>query len=106
MFTALPFQLDDQTQIYIESDESLRASGGVQLVSKNKQGVANFSQAAENALPAARVMVDKLQSLVDNVQEIEVQFGIKFSGQVGALIAKTGTEANFNVKLVWKPTSD
>jgi len=32
---------------------------------------------------------------------VEVEFGIKLNGEVGALIAKTGAEAHLNVKLSW-----
>ena len=34
--------------------------------------------------------------------EIEVEFGMKMDVKAGAIIASTGVEANFKVKLKWK----
>jgi hypothetical protein len=106
MAMASTFRLDDQTKVYIEADDDVRARRGVELVARDDKGAIDFTAAAEKALPAARVLVDQLEQLVDNVREIEVEFGLKFSGEVGALIAKTGTEANFRIKLVWNPSPE
>lgn len=34
-------------------------------------------------------------------EEVEVKFGVKLSGEAGALIAKTGSEAHMEVTLKW-----
>jgi hypothetical protein len=33
--------------------------------------------------------------------QVEVNFGIKLIAETGAIIAKAGGEANFNVKITW-----
>lgn len=97
------FQIDQDTQVFIETTD-VPLPPGIELVSRSDSGAVNFSEAADRALPVARMLVDKLQGVASNVKEIEVEFGLKLSGEVGALIAKTGTEANFRIKLVWDPT--
>jgi hypothetical protein len=97
------FSLDDDEDILIETfDVDLGAE--VELVSRSRGGALDFSESVDRTLPAARILVEKLAGLVDNVQTIEVEFGLKFAGEVGAFIARTGTEANFRVKLVWSPS--
>jgi len=51
--------------------------------------------------------VNALRSRIPSeFSQIEVEFGIKFNWEVGALLAKAGSEANINVTLTWtKPQS-
>jgi NTP-dependent ternary system trypsin peptidase co-occuring protein len=52
--------------------------------------------------PAAVALVTALRDLVDAPDEIQVTFGIRLSGEVGAVIAKTSADANFEVQMSWK----
>jgi hypothetical protein len=52
--------------------------------------------------PAAVAMVSKLRDLDDAPDEVEVEFGIQLSAEIGAIVAHTAGEANFHVRLVWK----
>lgn len=56
--------------------------------------------------PAAVAMVAKLRDLMDAPDEIEIHFGIQLSAEVGAIVAHTAGEANFNVRLTWKRDGD
>ena len=38
-------------------------------------------------------------------QEIEVEFGVKFSAEAKVILAKAGGEGHLQVKVVWKPGS-
>ena len=51
--------------------------------------------------PAAVALVDGLRGMVDAPDEIQVTFGIRLSGEVGAVIAKTSADANFEVSMRW-----
>ena len=33
---------------------------------------------------------------------VELEFGIKLDAEAGALVARAGAEASFNVKLIWQ----
>jgi hypothetical protein len=46
--------------------------------------------------------VKKISGLENPPQEFEVEFGIVFKVDLGAIIAKTSAEGNFKVSLKWK----
>lgn len=62
-----------------------------------------FEAAFARIRPAATAAIGSLRTLSDRPQEIEIEFGIKLSAEVGAIIAHTAAEANFKVTLRWKP---
>jgi hypothetical protein len=45
---------------------------------------------------------DLYGTLPDQFTQVELSFGVKVTSEMGALIAKAGLEATFNVKLVWE----
>ena len=51
----------------------------------------------------ARKVTDTINSLEVKPSTIELDFGITLKAESGALIAKCGGEAAFNVKLTWEP---
>ena len=62
----------------------------------------------EEALDSIVTLGKAAKARVDQVRpdKSELTFGLKFTGQAGALIAKTGAEAQLQVKLTWeKPSS-
>jgi hypothetical protein len=67
-------------------------------------------KAVAEAMESIVDMAYRIDSLRDRVPKefstIEVEFGIKFNWEVGALLTKAGSEANINVTLTWtKPQS-
>jgi hypothetical protein len=52
--------------------------------------------------PLAVAVANKFRNFADAPEEVEVEFGLKFTGQAGAFIASVGTEAQFQIKMVWK----
>lgn len=63
-----------------------------------------FEDALETVRYNAGVFIEKLRSLSESPDEVEINFGLKAIGEAGGtfVIAKGGLEANYNVKLVWK----
>ncbi len=104
MSDANSYVLDDEHTVFIETFD-VDAGHDVELVSRDDKNSLDFSQSINKALPAAKMVIERLENIASNVKEVEVEFGLKFSGEVGALIAKTGTEANFKIKLVWSPNA-
>lgn len=50
----------------------------------------------------ARRAIDSVKKLSDPPDKVELSFGLKLDIEAGALVAKAGTEAAINVKLVWE----
>jgi hypothetical protein len=95
------FRLADGTEIAIESDVPV-GGGGPSAVGAGDDGApGEFSRALSRIKPTANELIASLRELARQPDEVEVEFGIKFAGQMGALIAKTSTEANFIVRLKW-----
>jgi hypothetical protein len=63
------------------------------------------NEAMEKAMDTIRKMADKVNSNIQTIQNkpssIEMEFGIKFDAEVGAIVAKVTAEASMTVKLVW-----
>ena len=64
------------------------------------------AQALDKAMSTVRGMavrsVNAVKDLTDPPDNIEVEFGIKLDAEAGAMVAKAGTEASFNVTLTWQ----
>jgi hypothetical protein len=103
------FTLNDKTAIPVEVDDlnydftKISTEGGRQA--DEHRVTRSFQEALERVKPVADQLINKLRELASEPEHIEVEFGVKLSGEVGALIASTSTEANFTVKLSWSNTS-
>jgi hypothetical protein len=64
-----------------------------------------FEEAVTSAVTrSVAALADAVGSLPLAPTEVELTFGLKATGEVGNIaIAKAGGEANFTVRLVWKP---
>ncbi|CBE69715.1 MAG: hypothetical protein F9K13_11475 [Candidatus Methylomirabilis oxygeniifera] len=100
------FDLPDGSTVVIESDGpdgSVVKAGLGEVAERARE---SFEQAAENARNAALVIVDKIRSLYESPDEIEITFGLKASGELNTLVvAKTGIEASYTVRLTWRQES-
>jgi len=87
---------------------------GVQTVALFKANPEEVKERSEKAVAEAMESIVDMACRVNALRnripqefsQIEVEFGIKFNWEVGALLAKAGSEANINVTLTWtKPQS-
>lgn len=62
----------------------------------------SFEGALAAVKPAVLAIASTFRNFADAPEEIEVEFGLKFSAQAGAFIASAETEANFQMRMVWK----
>lgn len=94
-------------QLLVEVDDARRM--GLERVSGGKAGekivdaAESFEEAVDSVLKHAQKVLESLEKLKPDGAEIE--FGIKLTAQAGALLAKAGGEANFNVKLSWESSA-
>ena len=70
-----------------------------------EQATKTFEEAIDRIKPAAELITKKLSDLVVEPDEIEIEFGIKLSGELGAVIAAASVDANYVVKMKWLKSS-
>lgn len=64
------------------------------------------NEAVEKAMATIQEMARHVTTTIDKISDpptqMEVEFGIKFDSEVGAVVAKAGMECSINVKLTWE----
>jgi hypothetical protein len=103
MANFLRFQLENGKTIDFEV---VAIQGGKVRAARGDEIVAEAQQKLETALGTVRSVTSAvLAQLTDFPQspaEVEIEFGCKIVGEVGAVIAKASTEGHFLVKLKWQ----
>jgi hypothetical protein len=99
----IEFPLEDGSSILVEVDEPEQE--GLERVSRKdpnviERALQTFEKSLDGVKPAAQYILEKLRSLHDSPDEIEVQFGLKLNAGSGVILA-AGVEANYTVKLKW-----
>ncbi|WP_283137122.1 CU044_2847 family protein [Rhizohabitans arisaemae] len=94
------YQLDDSTTVQFE----IEPPAGYQPASSAEEIVGRVRQAIGPAVAAAQVVLDQARRITPD--EIQVKFGVKVTGTMNWLVAKAGTEGNFEITLTWRPTPD
>ncbi len=106
------FQLDDDEEsfVYMEVDEKLPASSdedegligiGDEVAQQAKQ---TLGKALSSIKPVANAIIKKVQDLNKPADAVEVKFGVKMSGELGAIIASGSAEVNYEITLKWNNT--
>ncbi|WP_375498522.1 CU044_2847 family protein [uncultured Nostoc sp.] len=104
----IQFPLEDGSYILVEVDkpESEDSIGRIgrqeDLLQKAEQ---TFETALEGIKPIANTIINKLRTLNQPANEVEVKFGIKMSAEAGAIIASASIEGNYEITLKWKQKS-
>jgi inner membrane protein involved in colicin E2 resistance len=62
----------------------------------------SFESALSNAFLAATAFVESASKLKVQPQELNIEFGLKLSGEVDFFVVTANTEANFVIKMKWK----
>lgn len=100
------FPMADGSTVLMEVDEPGPSGGPTYRSMKPAEIVEkahlSYDQAIDRIKPAAESIVNRLISLEHRPDEIEIEFGIKLSSELGAFIASANAEVNFIVRLVWR----
>ncbi len=109
MASYVKFELDDGTIVYVESTDSPRGSSGLIPPGRNAEQAADqaaisFDKSVQTIRKMATSLMQNLQTgFEEQPEEVGINFGLKTSNDLGALIvARGGMEANFNVSLRWR----
>src|SRR5579864_3072199 len=94
-----------QGPIYVEVDDSDALRG--EVLAANDSGVAarakkTFEEALQSVKPGIEEALALITDLIKKPSETEIDFGLKIDAAAGAVFAKAGAEATFNIKLTWK----
>jgi hypothetical protein len=93
-------------EVFVETEPA----PGLERVGRAADMLQDATQSLEQALlrvrDAAAVAVTQFVEMPERPDEVELKFGIKLDAQAGAVIARTGLQGHFEVKLKWRPHSD
>ena len=97
------FPLVEGGSILVEVDER----PGISQASRSSTRVlqearATFEQAVASVRDAAASALAQFTSMTRAPDEVELKFGLKLDAEVGAVIARTGVQGQFEVKLKWR----
>jgi hypothetical protein len=107
----IEFPLESEGCVIVEVDTEVGAELGEERASRPgeiaERAKQTFDAALETVGPTASVLIKKLRAAIAPPNEIKIEFGIKLSAKLGALVASSDAEANFKVTLSWteRPSS-
>ncbi|WP_020666927.1 CU044_2847 family protein [Amycolatopsis nigrescens] len=96
------FELEGGGSVSVEVEEQpgvARAAGKSGAVIR--QAGESFELALGEVRDAASAALGQFRSMVQRPDEVELKFGVKLDAQIGAVIAKTGLQGQFEIKLKW-----
>ncbi|GLZ40691.1 CU044_2847 family protein [Actinokineospora sp. NBRC 105648] len=100
------FPLADGGSVLVEVDEV----PGVARASRPGKVMTEARTVFENAVgqvrDAAAAALTQFSSMTRAPDEVELKFGMKLDVEAGAVIARTGVQGQFEVKLKWRRADD
>ena len=92
---------DEESTIFIEVEEpapaNVKVARGERAISEGKK---TFVKALEGLNPMFSAIKKKFDEMNEPADEVEVKFGLKLNGTVGAVISASG-EASYEITLRW-----
>src|SRR3954449_1217543 len=70
-----------------------------------EQAQQSFERAVDKVQPAIQGLVERLRTVAETPEEIQVEFGLQMSAEVGAFVAGVSSSGNFKVSVKWKRRS-
>ena len=94
--STISFAVDDATGV---GPERVSRENGAVVAKLDEP----LDQAIASARPATETIINTFRSL--SPDELNIEFGLNIDAQAGAVIAKAGIAAHFNVTMKWTPGS-
>ncbi|WP_433545129.1 CU044_2847 family protein [Streptomyces sp. CA-294286] len=96
------FETADGAEVVVEVD---RVAPGAKLVARGSNRLAQAGETFDGALQGIRSAADAALRVFREgplrPDGVELEFGVKLTGEAGAVIAKTAVEGHITVKLSW-----
>jgi hypothetical protein len=96
------FALASGGSVLVEVDESASVSRAGRAGRVLDEALVTFENAVAEVRDAAAAALTQFTSMTRAPDEVELKFGIKLDAEVGAVIARTGVQGQFEVKLKWR----
>ncbi|MBN6039152.1 CU044_2847 family protein [Amycolatopsis sp. 195334CR] len=93
------FPLDDGGSVLVEVEVPHSVERAGRPKNMLREAGVSFERALDEVRGAAGAALEKFRSM--GPDEVELKFGVKLDAQAGAVIAKTGLQGQFEVKLKW-----
>ncbi len=99
----LRFELENGIDLYIEGDH-FNTNGITKTSNAGVDRIINSDFSFETLIakikPVSSLIMESLTD-INNPNDVELSFGIKFGGKAGVVFASVDSEATFNIKLKW-----
>ncbi|HEX8936497.1 MAG TPA: CU044_2847 family protein [Pseudonocardiaceae bacterium] len=95
------FTLESGGSVHVDVEEG----PGVKRVARDgkiPEARKTFEAGLHEVRNAATIALAQFRAMARQPDEVEITFGVRMDVQIGAVIAKTGTAGNFEVKLTWR----
>jgi Trypsin-co-occurring domain 1 len=102
MDTLVRFEISAGHDVLVEVDS---ADEGLVPVGRGRDGIVHAAGCFSDRLDSIRDAVSQALTRLEgplNPDKITVSFGIRFTAEAGAVIAKTSVEGNLGVEMVWQ----
>lgn len=98
-FVEYPLDGGGTVTIEVEDHPGMARAGRAATVLR--EATETLDQALANVRAAASAALGQFRAMANSPDEIEIKFGVKLDVQAGAVIARTGLQGQFEVKLKW-----
>jgi Trypsin-co-occurring domain 1 len=107
MTKLIRFDAGDGATVLVEVEDV--TSEGVKPVSKKPGEIAaqarqSLGEVMDEIGPMVRTMKNRLNTMTEAGDQVEVKFGVRLSGEIGAVIGKVGGDVNYEITLKWAHT--
>lgn len=93
--------------ITVEVDDGPRVMrGGDRGADLVERGGRTLDESLGAIAPALQEVLNKLRGVSSELSQIEVELGLKLTGEAGMVVARAGAEANFRVLVRWERSAE
>jgi Trypsin-co-occurring domain 1 len=98
----MPMEAGRKVSIEVDDESGAPVTRGLSTGEIVNTVACTFETALEAVKPAALAVANRFRDFANAPETVEVEFGLRITGGAGVVIASVSTEAQFQVKLVWK----
>lgn len=102
----LYFRVDPETSVAVEVDPAESGFEEAGLKRAHQWSAEQFGAAVGRGRRAAEETLQEFRTMAVPPVEVEIELGLKFVAEAGAVLAKTAAEGHLLVRLTWHSTAE